>query len=133
MTSFMAFFTVWLFAAKHYAYIFTTTCFSVWPCSRERAASSVGSAGAGAAGREFWRTKSSVYSELYTQDVEINMEEQESQQAQAAEAKLPKERPVWLTQSTVQGAYNENDSLKAGQYHFTTVVSSYFVDLYLIF
>lgn len=77
--------------------------------------------GAGAAGREVWRTKGSSYADLYTQNVVINMEEQESQQAQAAEAKAPKERPVWLTQSTVQGAYSENDVLKAGQYHFTTL------------
>ncbi|KAB5576813.1 hypothetical protein PHYPO_G00202830 [Pangasianodon hypophthalmus] len=81
--------------------------------SRERAAQSGGSAAAGAAGREVWRTKGSSYADLYTQNVVINMEEQESQQTQAAEAKAPKERPVWLTQSTVQGAYNENDALKA--------------------
>lgn len=40
------------------------------------------------------------------------MEEQEEQQKQANEAKAPKERPVWLTQSTVQGAYSEPDILK---------------------
>lgn len=90
------------------------------PFSRERAASA--SAGAGAAGREVWRTKGSSYADLYTQNVVINMEEQESQQAQAAEAKATKERPVWLTQSTVQGAYNENDILKAGRYHVTTLL-----------
>lgn len=100
--------------------IFTTTHLFVLPCSRERAAAAAGSAGAGAAGREVWRTKGSSYADLYTQNVVISMEEQESQQAQAAEAKAPKERPVWLTQSTVQGAYNENDILKAGQYHITT-------------
>lgn len=105
----------------HDADIFTTTCFSVMPCSRERAAPSGGPAGAGAAGREVWRTKGSSYADLYTQNVVINMDEQDSQQGQAAEAKAPKERPVWLTQSTVQGAYNETDALKAGQYHFTTL------------
>lgn len=94
---------------------------SVVPCSRERAAAAAGGpAGAGAAGREVWRTKGSSYADLYTQNVVINMEEQESQQARAGEAKAPKERPVWLTQSTVRGAYTENDALKAGQYHFTT-------------
>ncbi|GAA6069983.1 general transcription factor IIE subunit 1 [Tachysurus ichikawai] len=82
--------------------------------SRERAAAAAGLVGAGAAGREVWRTKGSSYADLYTQNVVINMEEQESQQDRAAEAKAPKERPVWLTQSTVQGAYNENDALKAG-------------------
>lgn len=40
------------------------------------------------------------------------MEEQEEQQKQASEGKAPKERPVWLTQSTVQGAYSEPDILK---------------------
>ncbi|KAK3568914.1 hypothetical protein QTP86_019558 [Hemibagrus guttatus] len=82
--------------------------------SRERAAASAGLAGAGAAGREVWRTKGSSYADLYTQNVVINMDEQESQQARGAEAKAPKERPVWLTQSTVRGAYTENDALKAG-------------------
>ncbi|XP_060785344.1 general transcription factor IIE subunit 1 [Neoarius graeffei] len=81
--------------------------------SRERAAPSGGPVGAGAAGREVWRTKGSSYADLYTQNVVINMDEQDSQQGQAAEAKAPKERPVWLTQSTVQGAYNETDALKA--------------------
>lgn len=73
------------------------------------------------AGQDVWRTKGSSYADMYTQNVVINMEEQESQQAQAAEARPHKERPVWLTQSTVQGAYNENDALKAGQYHLTTL------------
>ncbi|XP_026999455.1 general transcription factor IIE subunit 1 [Tachysurus fulvidraco] len=81
--------------------------------SRERAAAAAGLLAAGAAGREVWRTKGSSYEGLYTQNVVINMDEQESQQDRAAEAKAPKERPVWLTQSTVQGAYNENDALKA--------------------
>ncbi|TSQ01557.1 General transcription factor IIE subunit 1 [Bagarius yarrelli] len=81
--------------------------------SRERAAAAGGLAGAGAAGREVWRTKGSSYADLYTQNVVINMEEQDSQQARLAEAKAPKERPVWLTQSTVQGSYNENDALKS--------------------
>ncbi|KAG8000770.1 General transcription factor IIE subunit 1 [Nibea albiflora] len=41
-----------------------------------------------------------------------SMEDQEEQQKQASEGKAPKERPVWLTQSTVQGAYSEPDILK---------------------
>ncbi|KAF4086858.1 hypothetical protein AMELA_G00089130 [Ameiurus melas] len=81
--------------------------------SRERAAAAAGLAGAGMAGQDVWRTKGSSYADMYTQNVVINMEEQESQQAQAVEAKAQKERPVWLTQSTVQGAYNDNDALKA--------------------
>ena len=39
----------------------------------------------------------------------VNMEEQADQQKQPSEAKAVKERPVWLTQSTVQGAYSEPD------------------------
>lgn len=40
------------------------------------------------------------------------MEDQEPQPGQNAEGKAPKERPVWLTESTVQGAYNETEALK---------------------
>ncbi|KAM7407708.1 hypothetical protein PAMA_003447 [Pampus argenteus] len=78
--------------------------------SRERAAA----AGNSASGphREAWANKGSSYADLYTQNVVISMEEQEEQQKQASEGKAPKERPVWLTQSTVQGAYSEPDVLK---------------------
>lgn len=53
------------------------------------------------------------------------MEEQEEQQKQATEGKAPKERPVWMTQSTVQGAYNEPDILKTrkSEILFTQLVS----------
>ncbi|CAN9497917.1 unnamed protein product [Ophioblennius macclurei] len=81
--------------------------------SRERAAASAGNA-AGGPHREAWSNKGSAYADLYTQNVVINMEEQDAQQKQASEGKAPKERPVWLTQSTVQGAYNEPDILKSG-------------------
>lgn len=40
------------------------------------------------------------------------MEEQDDQKKQVKEGKAPKDRPVWLTESTVQGAYNEPDNLK---------------------
>ncbi|KAM4608468.1 general transcription factor IIE subunit 1 [Polymixia lowei] len=78
--------------------------------SRERAAAAAG----GAAGphREAWSSKGSSYADLYTQNVVISMEEQEDQRRQASEGKAPRERPVWLTQSTVQGAYHEPDALK---------------------
>ncbi|XP_067299964.1 general transcription factor IIE subunit 1 [Pseudorasbora parva] len=76
--------------------------------SRERAAQSA--AAAGAAGRE-WKTKGSSY-DLYTQNVVISMDDQESQPGQTTEGKAPKERPVWLTESTVQGAYSDTDALK---------------------
>ncbi|XP_061580308.1 LOW QUALITY PROTEIN: general transcription factor IIE subunit 1 [Cololabis saira] len=76
--------------------------------SRERAAA------AGAAGhREVWANKGSSYADLYTQNVVISMDDQDEQQKQASEGKAPKERPVWLTQSTVQGAYSEPDALKS--------------------
>lgn len=75
--------------------------------SRERAAAASGPH------REAWSTKGSSYADMYTQNVVISMEDQEEQQKQASEGKAPKERPVWLTQSTVQGAYNEPDALKS--------------------
>lgn len=75
--------------------------------SRERAAASGGNAASGPH-REAWSNKGSAYADLYTQNVVISMEEQDEQQKQANE-KPPKERPVWLTQSTVQGAYSEPD------------------------
>ncbi|XP_066497526.1 general transcription factor IIE subunit 1 [Hoplias malabaricus] len=81
--------------------------------SRERAAAPVGAAGAASANRDAWKTKGSSYEDLYTQNVVINMEELDSQQGKVAEAKVAKERPVWLTESTVAGAYNEADALKA--------------------
>ncbi|XP_029559020.1 general transcription factor IIE subunit 1 [Salmo trutta] len=80
--------------------------------SRDRAAAAAGAA----AGphREAWSTKGSSYADLYTQNVEISMGEQEEQQRkQASEGKAPRERPVWLTESTVHGGtYSEPDPLK---------------------
>ncbi|XP_031137543.1 general transcription factor IIE subunit 1 [Sander lucioperca] len=78
--------------------------------SRERAAAAAG-ANSGPH-REAWSNKGATYADMYTQNVVISMEEQEDQQKQANEGKAPKERPVWLTQSTVQGAYSEPDILK---------------------
>ncbi|XP_072301278.1 general transcription factor IIE subunit 1 [Eucyclogobius newberryi] len=77
--------------------------------SRERAAA------AGMAGphREAWANKGASYSDLYSQNVEINMDKQDEQQRQVNEGKAPKERPVWLTQSTVQGADAEPDIIKS--------------------
>lgn len=57
---------------------------------------------------------------MYTQNVVISMEEQEEQLKQAKEGKAPKQRPVWLTQSTVQGAYSEPDVLKNSKLAFRT-------------
>ncbi|XP_014862233.1 PREDICTED: general transcription factor IIE subunit 1 [Poecilia mexicana] len=80
--------------------------------SRERAAAAAGNA-AGGPHREAWSNKGSTYADLYIQNVVISMEEQDDQKRQVNEGKPPKERPVWLTQSTVQGAYNEPDALKS--------------------
>ncbi|XP_029314240.1 general transcription factor IIE subunit 1 [Cottoperca gobio] len=77
--------------------------------SRERAAAAAGMTGPH---REAWSNKGSSYADMYTQNVVISMEEQEEQLKQANEGKAPKERPVWLTQSTVQGAYSEPDLIK---------------------
>lgn len=82
-----------------------------FPSSRDRNAASGGNSATGPH-REAWSTKGSSYADLYTQNVVISMEEQDEQQKQAGEGKTPKERPVWLTQSTVQGAYSESDMLK---------------------
>ncbi|XP_071770685.1 general transcription factor IIE subunit 1 [Centroberyx gerrardi] len=79
--------------------------------SRERAAALAGTS-AGGPHREAWSNKGASYADLYTQNVVISMEEQDDQRKQASEGKAPKERPVWLTQSTVQGAYSEPDALK---------------------
>ncbi|KAK5861362.1 hypothetical protein PBY51_022767 [Eleginops maclovinus] len=76
---------------------------------REREAAAAGLTGPH---REAWSNKGSSYADLYTQNVVISMEEQEEQQRLANEGKAPKERPVWLTQSTVQGAYSEPDVIK---------------------
>lgn len=75
--------------------------------SRERAA---GPGNLSGPHREAWANKGS-YADLYTQNVVISMDEQD-QQKQASEGKAPKERPVWLTQSTVQGADAELDLIK---------------------
>ncbi|XP_066563060.1 general transcription factor IIE subunit 1 [Amia ocellicauda] len=80
--------------------------------SRERAAAAA--AAASGAHRENWATKGSAYEDLYTQKVVISMEEQEEQKRLAGDGKAPKERPVWLTESTVQGAYNDAEDLKHG-------------------
>lgn len=46
------------------------------------------------------------------------MEEQDEQKKQINEGKPPKEQPVWLTQSTVKGAYSEPEALRSREYIF---------------
>lgn len=79
--------------------------------SRERAAAAAGNSASGQY-REAWSNKTSSYADMYTQNVVISMDEQDDQQKQPNDSKAPKERPVWMTQSTVQGAYSEPDVLK---------------------
>lgn len=77
--------------------------------SRER---STAGGNAGGPHREAWANKDSSYADMYTQNVVISNEQDELQR-QANEAKAPKERIVWLTQSTVQGADTEPDIIKS--------------------
>ena len=60
------------------------------------------------------------------------MEEHEEQLKAASEGKAPKERPVWLTQSTVQGAYNDADALKNRKWSFLRKTSSQYVTFTLM-
>ncbi|KAM4701533.1 general transcription factor IIE subunit 1 isoform 1-T2 [Discoglossus pictus] len=78
--------------------------------NKERAAA----AAASGPHREAWTSKGPSYEDMYKQDVVISMEEQEDLQRAAAEGKPVKERPIWLRESTVQGAYNETTDLKDG-------------------
>ncbi|XP_049584065.1 general transcription factor IIE subunit 1 [Syngnathus scovelli] len=80
--------------------------------SRERNAAAAAANAASGPHREAWSNKGSTYADLYTQNVVINMEDRDDPQKQASEGTGLKERPVWLTQSTVEGAYSETDMLK---------------------
>lgn len=85
-------------------------------CSKERTAGT-GSGTAGVTGghhREAWTTKGPSYEDLYTQNVVISMEDQEDVNRSASEGKPARERPIWLRESTVQGAYDP-DEIKDGK------------------
>ncbi|NXS22211.1 T2EA factor, partial [Mystacornis crossleyi] len=85
--------------------------------SKERAAGAGSGAAAGLAGghhREAWTTKGPSYEDLYTQNVVISMEDQEDLNRSASEGKPARERPIWLRESTVQGAYDP-DEIKDGK------------------
>ncbi|KFQ93480.1 General transcription factor IIE subunit 1 [Nipponia nippon] len=84
--------------------------------SKERAAGTGSGTAAGLAGghhREAWTTKGPSYEDLYTQNVVISMEDQEDLNRSANEGKPARERPIWLRESTVQGAYDP-DEIKDG-------------------
>ncbi|XP_028937253.1 general transcription factor IIE subunit 1 [Ornithorhynchus anatinus] len=78
--------------------------------SKERAAAAAGAPSlAGGPPREAWATRGPSYEDLYTQKVIISMDDREDVHRAAAEGKPPRERPVWLRESTVQGAYDHED------------------------
>ncbi|NXA28496.1 T2EA factor, partial [Ibidorhyncha struthersii] len=84
--------------------------------SKERAAGTGSGTAAGLASghhREAWTTKGPSYEDLYTQNVVISMEDQEDLNRSATEGKPARERPIWLRESTVQGAYDP-DEIKDG-------------------
>ncbi|KAJ7315833.1 hypothetical protein JRQ81_001995 [Phrynocephalus forsythii] len=82
--------------------------------SKERAVGALGSSGLQSGQhREMWSSKGPSYEDLYTQNVIISLEDQEDLHQPANEGKAPRERPVWLRESTVQGAYDP-DEIKEG-------------------
>ncbi|XP_033028942.1 general transcription factor IIE subunit 1 [Lacerta agilis] len=84
--------------------------------SKERAASALANSSLSSGQhREAWSTKGPSYEDLYTQNVIISMEDQEDLHQPANEGKPPRERPVWLRESTVQGAYDPDEVKEGGQ------------------
>lgn len=84
-------------------------------CSKDRAATAAGAAGlAGGHHREAWTNKGPSYEDLYTQNVVINMDDQDDMHRTSLEGKSAKERPIWLRESTVQGAYS-SEEMKEGK------------------
>ncbi|XP_062984938.1 general transcription factor IIE subunit 1 [Elgaria multicarinata webbii] len=85
--------------------------------SKERAVGALGNSGlTSEKHREAWTTKGPSYEDLYTQNVIISMEDQEDLHQPVNEGKPPRERPIWLRESTVQGAYDP-DEVKEGVQH----------------
>ncbi|XP_053421561.1 general transcription factor IIE subunit 1 isoform X2 [Nycticebus coucang] len=83
--------------------------------SKDRTAYTAGAAGlAGGHHREAWTTKGPSYEDLYTQNVVINMDDQEDLHRASLEGKSAKERPIWLRESTVQGAYSSEEMKEGG-------------------
>lgn len=87
----------------------------IFSYSKDRAATTAGTAGlAGGHHREAWAAKGPSYEDLYTQNVVINMDDQEDLHRASLEGKSAKERPIWLRESTVQGAYS-SEEMKEGK------------------
>ncbi|XP_005548099.3 general transcription factor IIE subunit 1 isoform X2 [Macaca fascicularis] len=83
--------------------------------SKDHAATTAGAGSlAGGHHREAWATKGPSYEDLYTQNVVINMDDQEDLHRASLEGKSAKERPIWLRESTVQGAYSSEDMKEGG-------------------
>ncbi|CAH6792319.1 Gtf2e1 [Phodopus roborovskii] len=83
--------------------------------SKDRAATTTGAAGlAGGHHREAWTSKGPSYEDLYTQNVVINMDDQDAVHRTSLEGKSAKERPIWLRESTVQGAYSSEEMKEGG-------------------
>lgn len=83
--------------------------------SKDRVAATAGAAGLpGAHHKEAWTTKGPSYEDLYTQNVVINMDDQEELHRTSLEGKSAKERPIWLRESTVQGAYSSEEMKEGG-------------------
>lgn len=100
---------------QHQDFNFSSSCPLIFLYSKDRAAATTGSAGlAGGHHREAWATKGPSYEDLYTQNVVINMDDQEDLHRASLEGKSAKERPIWLRESTVQGAYS-SEEMKEGK------------------
>ncbi|XP_062906722.1 general transcription factor IIE subunit 1 [Mobula hypostoma] len=64
--------------------------------------------------KELWANRGPTYEDLYTQKVIINMEEHDVQHKAASDGKPVKERPIWLRESTVRGAFADSEELQEG-------------------
>ncbi|XP_052037650.1 general transcription factor IIE subunit 1-like [Apodemus sylvaticus] len=64
--------------------------------------------------REARTNKGPSYEDLYTQNVVINMDDQDGVHRSSLKEKAAKERPIWLRESTVQGAYRSGQMKKDG-------------------
>lgn len=94
---------------------FSSCCSLIFFYSKDRAATTAGAAGlAGGHHREAWTSKGPSYEDLYTQNVVINMDDQDDVHRTSLEGKSAKERPIWLRESTVQGAYG-SEEMKEGK------------------
>ncbi|EDL28249.1 General transcription factor IIE subunit 1-like [Mus musculus] len=83
--------------------------------SKDRAATASGAAGlAGGCHREAQTNKAPSYEDLYTQNVVINMDDQDVMHRTSLEGKAAKQRPVWLRESTVPGAYSSEEMKEGG-------------------